>query len=318
MSRTAPGSCRARSPRDSSGSRQRPRTRNLHLERAVPLAGELLERRRGPRPAATRARRWSTPGRSHQPPARPAAGPPAGRRASPAARPIMSAPGPRAGSSGQVRQVGQLAERRAAWPRGCRCRAASRSRWRSPAHGRCHPCDVSERGSFTNARAFGRQRAVDEIVADPMTGRLRRGRRLARRDAGHGLVQVARAGLSADDLGDGGDRLARARAACAEQARSPQSALDHTSAVPAQRRQRCRSASAAPTVTVRLTGEMSSTYRGLPSAAGRSMRSPRRCPTVKRWVPSCWPSTVSRTVDDAAGRGAEPAARGSRRCPRRG
>src|SRR5581483_7710103 len=39
-------------------------------------------------------------------------------------------------------------------------------------------------------------------------------------------------------------------------------------------------ASAGPTVTVLVTGVMDSTYRGRPSAAGRSRRSPRRCPTV--------------------------------------
>ncbi len=50
-----------------------------------------------------------------------------------------------------------------------------------------------------------------------------------------------------------------------------------------------------PTVTVLVTGVMSSTYRGRPSAAGAPSRRPRRCPMVNWWEPECSPTLVPST-----------------------
>ena len=61
------------------------------------------------------------------------------------------------------------------------------------------------------------------------------------------------------------------------------------------------------TVTVRDTGEMSSTNLGLPSGAGVPIRRPLRCPTVNPYVPSCEPTFVPEASTMSPG--AEPSSR---------
>ncbi len=60
--------------------------------------------------------------------------------------------------------------------------------------------------------------------------------------------------------------------------------------------------SAGPTVTVLVTGSMSSTYRGLPSVDGLPIRRPLRCPIVNPKVPSWSPTTapLSSTIEPGA------------------
>ena len=66
--------------------------------------------------------------------------------------------------------------------------------------------------------------------------------------------------------------------------------------------------SADPTTTRLFTGSTESTYRGFPSAAGRPIDRPRRCPTVYAYAPSCVPEHGAGRVDDLARLRPEPRA----------
>ena len=218
-----------------------------------PAARRIPRRRRGPReqrsgPALVSARSI------HQPPA--------GRLQvhrqvdeQPGGSTDQVGAGPASGQLREVRQVGQLAEHERAAPRGCRYREASRFRSRSRRPGPLPPLRrirtrlVHEReGVRTAAR-------VVRIVADPMTRSPSSGARPA--PAPHrGRARPAPRAPQRRRL----RRCRRARPCartCTEQASAGRRRTRPRRACP--RRRATSSASAVPTVTVRLTGEMSRT-----------------------------------------------------------
>ena len=145
---------------------------------------------------------------------------------------------------------------------------------------------------------------VAAIVAEPTTRSPRTARPVAGSDPADGLAQPDM-NLASVDLGHGRHGGA-VRAPRAVQLTEPDGAgPHHRGSTPTS--VRTSSSSAEPTVTVRVTGEMSRTYRGRPSGTGSIDVQPAALSHRELVRPLMFAEHVPDRVDDRPGDGTEPA-----------